>query len=77
MGLKAGLDGCGETRPPPGFDLRIFQPIASRYAYCAVPAFGSAAIEYKNENQVRRMWEILLWWISEKSVCLHCIVSSV
>jgi len=29
---RAGLDGCGKTRPPPGFDPRTVQPVASRWA---------------------------------------------
>jgi len=28
---RAGLDGCGKSRPPPVFDPRILQPVASRY----------------------------------------------
>ena len=31
VGPRAGLDGCGKSRPPPGFDRRIVQPEASRY----------------------------------------------
>jgi len=31
VGLRAGLDGCGKSRPPPGFDPRTVQPVASRY----------------------------------------------
>ena len=27
----AGLDGSGKSRPPPGFDPRTVQPVASRY----------------------------------------------
>ena len=34
----ANLDGCGKTRPPLGFDSRIFQPLASRYTDYAIPA---------------------------------------
>ena len=30
MGPRAGLDKCGKSRPPPGFDHRIV-PVASRY----------------------------------------------
>ena len=30
-GPQAGLDGCGKSRPPPGFDLRTVQPVANRY----------------------------------------------
>ena len=31
VGSRAGLDRCGKSRPPPGFDPRTVQPIASRY----------------------------------------------
>ena len=31
MGLRSGLDSCGKSRPPPGFDPRTVQPVASRY----------------------------------------------
>jgi hypothetical protein len=38
VGLRAGLDGCGKSRPPPGFDLRTVKPVSSRYTDCAMPA---------------------------------------
>ena len=31
MGPRAGLDKCGKSRPPRGFDPRTVQPVASRY----------------------------------------------
>ena len=31
VGPRAGLDRCGKSRPPPAFDLRTAQPVASRY----------------------------------------------
>jgi len=31
VGLRAGLDTCGKSRPPPGFDPRTVQPVGSRY----------------------------------------------
>ena len=31
VGLRAGLDRCGKSRPPPAFDPQTIQPIASRY----------------------------------------------
>ena len=31
VGPRAGLDRCGKSRPPPGFDPRTVQPVASRY----------------------------------------------
>ena len=38
MGLRAGLDKCGKSRPPPGFDPRTVQPVANRYTDYAIPA---------------------------------------
>jgi hypothetical protein len=38
MGPRAGLDGCGKSRPPPGFDHRTVQAAASRYTDWAMPA---------------------------------------
>jgi hypothetical protein len=31
VGPMAGLDRCGKSRPPPGFDPRIVQPVARCY----------------------------------------------
>ena len=31
VGPTAGLDGCGKSRPTPGFDPRTVQPVASCY----------------------------------------------
>ena len=31
VGPRAGWDGCGKSRPPPGLDPRIVKPVASRY----------------------------------------------
>jgi hypothetical protein len=38
VGPRVGLDGCGKFRPPPGFDPRTLQPVASRYTDYATPA---------------------------------------
>jgi hypothetical protein len=35
---RAGLDGCGKSRPPPGFDPGTVQPVASRYTDRAIPS---------------------------------------
>jgi hypothetical protein len=43
VGSRAGLDGCGISRPPPGFDPRTVQPVASRYADCAILALVKTA----------------------------------
>ena len=31
VGPRAGLNRCGKSRPPPGFNPRTAQPVASRY----------------------------------------------
>ena len=31
VGPRAGLDGIEKSGPPPGFDPRTVQPVASRY----------------------------------------------
>jgi hypothetical protein len=33
---RVGLDGCGKSRPPPGFDPLTVQPVASRYTNWAI-----------------------------------------
>jgi len=38
VGLTVGLDGCGKSRPPPGFDPRTVQPVPSSYTDWAIPA---------------------------------------
>jgi len=38
VGPRAGLDGCGKSRPPPGFDPRTVQPGASHYTNYAIQA---------------------------------------
>ena len=30
-GTTAGVDECGKSRPPPGYDPQTVQPVASRY----------------------------------------------
>ena len=38
VGPKAGLDGCGKSRPPLGSDPQTVQAVASRYTDYAIPA---------------------------------------
>ena len=38
VGPRAGLDGCGKCRPPPGFDPQNVQPVTSRYTVYVIPA---------------------------------------
>ena len=41
MGPRGGLDGCVKSRPPPGFDPRAVQPVASRYTDYGIPAHSA------------------------------------
>ena len=50
VGLRAGLDGCGKSRPPPGFDPRTVQPVASRYTDYAIPASVWLTTTYITSN---------------------------
>jgi hypothetical protein len=38
VGPRAGLDWCGNSGPPPAFDPRTVQPVASHYTDRAIPA---------------------------------------
>ena len=38
VGPRAGMDGWGKSRPPPGFDPRTVHPVASRYTDWDIPA---------------------------------------
>jgi hypothetical protein len=38
VGPRTELDGCGKSRPPPGFDPPNFQPVASRHTNYAATA---------------------------------------
>jgi hypothetical protein len=51
VGPRAGLDGCEKSRPPPGFDPRTVQPVASRYTDYAIP-LEPVLSEYKCSGDV-------------------------
>ena len=38
VGPRAGLDGCGKSRPPTGIRSPELQPVVSLYTYWAIPA---------------------------------------
>jgi hypothetical protein len=54
VGPRVDRDGCGKSRPPPGFDPRTFQPVASRYTDYAI-----LAQKYNNNNKKKKKWR---WW---------------
>jgi len=43
---RTGLDGCGKSHYPLGFDPRTVQPIQSRYTDCASPAHLQDNVTY-------------------------------
>ena len=49
MGPRAGLDGRGNSPPPPGFDSRTVQPVASCYTDCA---FLALRARRRQENSI-------------------------
>jgi len=44
MGHRAGLDTCGKSRPPPGFDPQTVQPVATRYVCTYVDIFARVVL---------------------------------
>jgi hypothetical protein len=48
---RAGLEGFGKSRPPPGFDPPTVQPVASRYTNGAIPALND--VDYPYGNKIR------------------------
>ena len=47
VGPRAGLDNCGKSRPPPGFDPRTVQSVASRYTdYATRPTASPYSSHY-------------------------------
>ena len=53
-GPRAGLDRCGKFRPPPGFDPRTFQHLASRYTDYATRPTNQRRTKYCYQN---KMWD--------------------
>jgi len=47
VGPRAGLDGCGKSCRPQGFDPQTVQPVASRYNDWAIVALLKASTYWK------------------------------
>jgi len=50
VGPRAGLDGCGKSHPPLGFDPRTVQPIASSATNYWKPVSNTSPSSCNNEN---------------------------
>ena len=69
MGPTAGLDGCGKSRPPPGFDPRTVQSVASRYTDWAIPAahdifnlcYNSHYAVFSGNHSIEDSWSISIF----------------
>jgi len=62
--------------PPPGFDPRTVQPVASRYTDCAIRSMGSTVLGFKLENiSSTEVWtslgQIWVWNFSEEWTMCH------
>jgi len=54
LGPRNGLDRCVKSRPPPGFDPRTFQPVASSYTdYANRPTQVTEGPHYSLRAQLR------------------------
>jgi len=61
VGLRAGLDSCGKSRPPPGFDPRTVQPAGSRYTdYATRPPVRYEASPNQRKVQITIQPEVLV-----------------
>jgi hypothetical protein len=55
VGPRVGLDGCGKSRPPPGFDPRTVQPVVSRYTDRGTrPTFSTGHIVINGKVSLER-----------------------
>jgi len=77
MGPRAGLDGCKKSRPPPGFDPRTVQPVASPYTNWANPAHFDKVEEFKyletiltNQNSIQ---EEIKNRLKSRNACYHLV----
>jgi hypothetical protein len=66
MGLGAGLDMFGKSRPSPEFAPRTVQPAASRYTDYAFPAHSSNKQIHDDVNLNSKMFRIRIY------VCFLC-----
>jgi len=57
VGPRAGLDRCGKSRPPPGFDRRTVQPVASRYTSRGWIIFKTGTATFKLGSPFLNCWK--------------------
>jgi hypothetical protein len=66
VGPRAGVNGCGKSLPPPGFDPRTFQPAASPYNDHALVILT----KYKPGREIKlKRWEGNMKRTRGKDIC--------
>ena len=63
VGSKAGLDGCGKSHPPPGFDPRTVQLVASRYTDYGIPAQFYSSLVIRSVGIINVMAIIFFYFL--------------
>ena len=77
VGPRAGLDRCGNSHPPPGFDSRTFQPVASRYTdYTTWPTQMSIVPSYSLSSSSRKFTAVQHAGISQCTPLCQCYAST-
>jgi hypothetical protein len=76
VGSRAGLDMCGRSRLPPGFDPRTVQLVASRYTdYGTQPTLSSIAAVVipinRNTTEDFRSYFVMLYYFPKKIFPRH------
>ena len=77
VGPRAGLDGYGKSRTPPGFNPRTVQPVTSRYTDWAIAA--CTVWTGRTVNRVTtaawQCWRCRLWgcWAVQTAVLPCCV----
>ena len=54
VGPRAGMDWCGKSLPPPGFDPLTHQPVAGRYTDYTTPVPRLRAVQPRNRVSIPR-----------------------
>jgi len=68
VGPRAGLDRCGKSRHPPGFDLRTVQSVANRYTDYAIRPTG---LNHKCVNLLKTKHRLLYLKTQSVPRCKH------
>jgi hypothetical protein len=77
VGPTAGLDRCGKSCPPPGFDPRTVQPVASRYTDYATSLSNTRVNKHESRHHdSTRSEEISVYEVFAVLGCLTALSGS-